>query len=47
MMSDRTRNIIIQAVGQLTPDDDPAILKERARTAIYLALNSPDYAVQK
>ena len=47
MMSDRTRTIITQAVGQLTPDDDPTILKQRAQMAIYLAMNSPDYAVQK
>ena len=47
MMSDRTRTIITHAVGELTPDSDPAILKQRAQMAIYLAMNSPDYAVQK
>jgi len=47
MMSDRTRTIITRAVGEFTPDNDPEILKERARTAIYLTMNSPDYAVQK
>jgi len=46
-MSDRTRNIIIHAVDQITPANDPAVLKERARTAIYLTMVSPDYAVQK
>ena len=47
MMSDRTRGIITTAVGKITPANDPAVLKERARMAIYLTMASPDYAVQK
>jgi len=47
MMSDRTRGIITAAVGKITPPNDPAVLKERARMAIYLTMASPDYAVQK
>ncbi len=47
MMSERSKGIITKAIGQLSPDSDPAILKERARMAIYLAMNSPDYAIQK
>jgi hypothetical protein len=47
MMSDRTRGIIAQAVNALTPTSDPAVREARARTAIYLTLISPDYAIQK
>jgi uncharacterized protein (DUF1800 family) len=47
MMSDRTRGIIIHAVDQISPATDPAVLKERARMAVYLTMLSPDYAVQK
>jgi uncharacterized protein (DUF1800 family) len=47
MMSDRTRGIIKDAVDHIGPDSDPAVLKERVRTAIYLTMASPDYAVQK
>jgi uncharacterized protein (DUF1800 family) len=47
MMSERSKGIITKAVGQLAPDSDPSVLKERARMAIYLAMNSPDYAIQK
>ncbi len=47
MMGDRTRGIITTAVGKITPANDPAVLKERARMVIYLTMISPDYAVQK
>jgi hypothetical protein len=47
MMSQRTRDIITEAVNQLTPSSDPGVLKERARMAIYLTMISPDYAIQK
>lgn len=47
MMSDRTRGIIVKAVDSITPSSDPAVLKERARMAIYLTMASPDYSVQK
>lgn len=46
-MSDHTRGVITDAVGKLEPDNDPAVLKERARMAIYLTMISPDYAIQK
>lgn len=46
-MSERTRRIILRSVNELTPSSDPDVLKRRARTAIYLAMISPDYAVQK
>ena len=46
-MSDRTRDIIIGTLNKLTPGNDPEVLKERARTAVYLTMISPDYAVQK
>lgn len=42
-MSPSMRNILINAVNQI-PADNRA---ERARTAIYLVINSPEYAVEK
>ena len=46
-ISDRTKGIIADAVSKLTPADDPMVQKERVRTALYLTMTSPDYAVQK
>jgi hypothetical protein len=42
-MSPEMRTILINAVTQI-PADNPA---ERARTAIYLVLNSPEFTVDK
>lgn len=47
VMSDRTRGIIMKTVDQLTPTSDPVVLTARVRTAIYLTMLSPDYAIQK
>jgi uncharacterized protein (DUF1800 family) len=46
-MSDHSRTVITEAVGKVLPDNDPQVLKERVRMAIYLTMISPDYAVQK
>jgi len=46
-MSARSRNIITDAVNRLMPANDKNVLKERARTAIYLTMISSDYAIQK
>ena len=42
-MSDTTRNIIVNAVGQI-PATNPT---ERARTAIYLVVNSPEFVIER
>ena len=47
MMSIHSRNIIAASLNTISPTSDPAVLKERARMAIYLTMASPDYAVQK
>ena len=46
-MSDHSRTVITAAVGKVMPDNDPEVLKERARMAVYLTMISPDYAIQK
>ena len=46
-MSDHSREVIADAVGKILPANDPQMWKERARTAIYLTMISPDYAIQK
>ncbi|MGZ4967337.1 MAG: DUF1800 family protein, partial [Chthoniobacterales bacterium] len=42
-MSSDMRNILINAVGQI-PSNNPT---ERARTAIYLVINSPEFAIER
>ncbi len=42
-MSSSMRNIVINAVGQI-PANNPT---ERARTAIYLVINSPEFAIER
>ena len=42
-MSPEMRNILINAVGQI-PSTNPT---ERARTAIYLVVNSPEFAIER
>ncbi|MDQ6622579.1 MAG: DUF1800 family protein, partial [Verrucomicrobiota bacterium] len=42
-MSPEMRNIVISAVGQI-PASNPT---ERARTAIYLVINSPEFAIER
>ena len=42
-MSSDMRNILINAVRQI-PANNPT---ERARTAIYLVINSPEFAIER
>ena len=42
-MSDAMRNIVVTAVGQI-PATNPT---ERARTAIYLVINSPEFVIER
>ncbi|MBE2181189.1 MAG: DUF1800 domain-containing protein [Chthoniobacterales bacterium] len=45
-MSDSTREIILKAVNAV-PDGSVAALRERAKLAVYLAMISPDYVIQR
>lgn len=45
-MSDSTRNIILKAVDSI-PADSKEALRERAKLAVYLAMISPDYVIQR
>jgi hypothetical protein len=42
-MSTEMRNIMINAITQI-PADNPG---ERAKTAIYLVINSPEFTIDK